>query len=52
MAPKKAAGLIEKLDIEIIVEVFSKMKGDSVGKILSYVKPEKAAMISERLIKK
>jgi flagellar motility protein MotE (MotC chaperone) len=52
MAPKKAAGLIEKLDIDIIVEVFSNMKGDSVGKILSYVKPEKAAVISERLIKK
>ena len=52
MAPKKAAELIEKLDVDIIIEVFSNMKGDSVGKILSYVEPEKAAVISERLIKK
>ncbi len=52
MAPKKAAGLIEQLDINIIVELFSKMKGDSVGKILSYVKPEKAAVISARLLKR
>ncbi len=52
MAPKKAAGLIEQLDINIIVELFSKMKGDSVGKILSYVQPKKAAVISARLLKK
>jgi flagellar motility protein MotE (MotC chaperone) len=52
MAPKKAAGLIEQLDINIIVELFSKMKGDSVGKILSNVKPEKAAVISARLLKR
>lgn len=52
MAPKKAAVLIEKIDIDIIIEVFSKMKGDSVGKILSYVKPTKAAVISECLVKR
>lgn len=52
MSPKKAAVLIEKLDINIIIEIFSAMKGDSVGKILSYVKPAKAAVISERLIKR
>ncbi len=52
MTPKKAAGLIEKLNIDIVIEIFSKMKGDRVGKILSYVTPEKAAVISERLIKR
>lgn len=49
MAPKKAAALIEKLDMEVIIELFSKMKGENVGKILPYVSAEKAARISERL---
>ena len=49
MAPKKAAALIEKLDMEVIIELFSKMKGEQVGQILSSVPAEKAAKISERL---
>lgn len=49
MAPKKAAALIEKLDMEIIVELFSTMKGEHVGQILPHVSAEKAAKISERL---
>ncbi len=49
MAPKKAAALIEKLDMEVIIELFSKMKGEHVGQILPHVSAEKAARISEHL---
>jgi flagellar motility protein MotE (MotC chaperone) len=51
MPPKKAAMLIDKLEMEVIIALFSKMKGDSVGQILPHVSPEKAAQISERLAK-
>jgi flagellar motility protein MotE (MotC chaperone) len=51
MPPKKAAGLIEKLDMDVIISLFSKMKGENVGQILPYVSAEKAAAISERLAK-
>ena len=49
MKPQSAASLIEKLDRHLVVELLSKMKGDAVGKILSFVKLEKAAQISEGL---
>lgn len=52
MAPKKAAVLIEKLDMEVIMELFSKMKGEYVGQILPHVSAEKATKISERLAKR
>jgi flagellar motility protein MotE (MotC chaperone) len=51
MPPKKAAGLIEKLDMDVIIALFSNMKGENVGQILPYVSAEKAAAISERLAK-
>jgi len=51
MPPKKAAALIDKLEMEVIISLFSRMKGDNVGQILPYVSPEKAAHISERLAK-
>jgi len=51
MPPKKAAVLIEKLEMDVIMALFSKMKGDNVGQILPYVSPEKAAQISEQLAK-
>jgi flagellar motility protein MotE (MotC chaperone) len=51
MPPKKAAGLIEKLDMNVIISLFSKMKGENVGQILPYVSAEKAAAISERLVR-
>ncbi len=50
MKPQNAADLIEKLDIKLAIELLSKMKGDNVGKILSFVKIEKAAKISEGLV--
>ena len=52
MKPQNAAELIEKLDIKLAIALMSKMKGDAVGKILSFVKIEKAAEISEGLVKK
>jgi len=51
MPPKKAAVLIEKLEMEVIIALFSTMKGENVGQILPFVAPEKAALISERLAK-
>lgn len=51
MPPKKAASLIEKLDMDVIISLFSNMKGENVGQILPYVSAEKAAAISERLVK-
>ncbi len=52
MKPQSAAVLIEKLDKNLAVELLSKMKGDAVGKILSYVDTGKAAAISEGLVKR
>jgi flagellar motility protein MotE (MotC chaperone) len=52
MKPPKAASLIEKLDIKLAIELLSKMKGDNVGSILSFVDVGKAAKISEGLLKK
>ncbi|OEU70066.1 MAG: hypothetical protein BA864_09225, partial [Desulfuromonadales bacterium C00003093] len=50
MKPQKAASLIEKLDLKLVIELFSRMKGDIVGDILSFVDIEKAAKISEGLL--
>jgi flagellar motility protein MotE (MotC chaperone) len=50
MKPQNAAELVEKLDISLAIKLLSKMKGDDVGKILSFVKVEKAAKISEGLV--
>jgi len=42
MAPKKAAALIEKLDKELIMELFSQMKVEQVGQILPHMSAENA----------
>jgi len=52
MKPQSAAVLIEKLNKNLAVELLSNMKGDAVGKILSYVDSGKAAAISEGLVKR
>lgn len=49
MKPKTAAVLIDKMDMNIVLKMFSRMKGEQIGQILSYVKPERAADISESL---
>ena len=51
MKPQSAAGLIEKLDLSMAIELLSNMKGDDVGNILSYLDLERAAKISEGLLK-
>ncbi len=51
MKPQNAAGLIENMDTRFAVELFSKMKGEAVGDILSHVKVEKATAISEGLLR-
>ena len=35
--------------MKVVYEVFSSMKGDQVGQILSYVSGDRAAEITERL---
>jgi len=51
MKPQKAASLIDKLDMNFAIALLSNMKGDAVGNILSFVNLEKAAKISEGLVK-
>ena len=52
MAPKKAATLIEKLNIELTMELFSQMKVEQVGQLLPHMPAEKATKISEHLAKR
>ncbi len=49
MKPQKVAQLIEKLDINLITELFSRMKGDVVGQILSFVDTGTGARITQGL---
>jgi len=49
MKPQKVAELIEKMDIDLITALFSRMKGDVVGKILSFTDIDTGAKISQRL---
>jgi flagellar motility protein MotE (MotC chaperone) len=51
MKPQIAAGLIEKLELPFAVEMLSRMQGDTVGSILSFVDKEKAARICQGLVK-
>ena len=50
MKPQIAAGLIEKLELPFAVEMLSRMQGDTVGSILSFVDKEKAARICQGLV--
>ena len=49
MKPQKVAELIKKLDVNLVTELFSRMKGDAVGKILSFVDPAIGAKITQEL---
>ena len=49
MKPKNAARIVDKMDINVAKEIFSKMRESSASQILSYVDSAKAARISERL---
>jgi flagellar motility protein MotE (MotC chaperone) len=49
MKPKTAAALINKLDLDVVLKLFARMKGAQVASILSYADRDRAALISERL---
>jgi flagellar motility protein MotE (MotC chaperone) len=51
MKPQIAAGLIEQLELPFAVEMLSRMPGDTVGSILSFVNKERAAKICQGLAK-
>ena len=49
MKPQKVAQLIEQLDLDLVTALFSRMKGDVVGDILSFVDSETGARITRGL---
>jgi flagellar motility protein MotE (MotC chaperone) len=49
MKPQSAAGLIERLEKPFAIQLLSNMKGEAVGKILTYVEKEQAADLIEGL---
>lgn len=52
MKAKNAAAIVDKMDMNVVFQVFSNMKGEQVGEILSYVNQDRAAKISEWLATK
>lgn len=49
MKPQKVAQMIEQLDLDLVTALFSRMKGDVVGDILSFVDSETGARITRGL---
>jgi len=52
MKPKKAARIIDKIDLETAKQIFLRMRESLSAKILSHVESEKAAKISEYIAHK
>lgn len=52
MKADKAAPVIARMDMDIIVKMFSRMNEKQVGKILSFLPPKQAVVISEALTKR
>lgn len=52
MKPQSAAGLIEKQHKAFAIEMLAHMKGETVGKILTYVEKGKAALLIEGLARR
>ena len=52
MKPQSAAGLIERLDKQMAIELLAQMKGEAVGQILTYVDKDKAARLIEGLARR
>ncbi|PIE71483.1 MAG: hypothetical protein CSA22_02965 [Deltaproteobacteria bacterium] len=50
MKPKAAGAIVDNMDLDVAMKLFSKLKGEKAGLILSYVNSEKAAQITERLL--
>jgi len=51
MKPNKTAPVIDKMKLSTVIEVFAQMDEKKVGKILSFLPPEKAVQISQRLVR-
>ena len=51
MKAKQAAQVLESLDESIAVRILAGMRGRQAGEILTFVNPEKAALLSEALTK-
>ena len=49
MEPVRAAAIMDKLKIETVVRILRHMKGKSAGKTLAMMRPERGAVISEKL---
>ena len=49
MEPARAAAIMDQLKIETIVRILRQMKGKSAGQIMGMMKPERGAIISEKL---
>lgn len=49
MKPDKAAAVISQMELITVVNMFSKMDEKKVGKILSFLRPKQAMMISQAL---
>ena len=49
MEPAKAAAIMAELKLETIVRILRQMKGKSAGQIMGMMKPERGAIISEKL---
>lgn len=50
MKPQNAADLVEKLDLQLAIDILANMKSPEVAGILSFLAVEKAARISEGLV--
>lgn len=51
MKPDKAAPVISKMEVSTVIKMFVQMDEKKVGKILSFLPPEKAVQISQRLVR-
>lgn len=49
MKAERAAPVIAQMDLGIVVKIFSRMSEKQVGKILSFLKPKQAVVISQAL---
>jgi len=51
MPPDRAGKLLEKMDDEVAAQLLRRLKGKEAGAILSLLNPDKAARLSQKLLK-
>ncbi|MFO7885417.1 MAG: hypothetical protein R6U68_11390, partial [Desulfobacteraceae bacterium] len=49
MKPKKAAEIVNRMELDVAGQIFSRMRETAAAEILANVESEKAAKISERM---